>query len=161
MHLTSRSNVTLDIPSGNVDDDNPACWWRQSSTISSPVNTCNTPSARSEPAAWLMACFSSLTWEVEHSQVTAMQPSLTLVRWRWVPGTPSRPTSLVRSSSVRSPQKFCSFSLTCTLLAESTEGVADAGIKVLNWLSVVLLMKCWHCCSYSRTRSWVAVLQKR
>ena len=133
--------------------------WSGSS--SSPMNTCSTPMVWSEPAASNMAILSCLTSVVEHSQMTAMQPSSTLERWRWLPETPNMLTSLVRSFIVWLPQSFLSFSVKETFPDDSFEGVAVAGNSCLNWLTVVLAMNCWRCCSYSSTSCLVVSLHER
>ena len=125
------------------------------------MNTCNTLNVWSEPAVSNMAIFSCLTSVVEHSQMTAMQPSSTLERWRWLPETPNLLTSLVRSSRVSLPQSFSSFSVKETLPDNSFEGVAVAGNSCLNWLTVVLAIKRWRCCSYSSTSCLVVALHER
>ena len=125
------------------------------------MNTCSTPMVWSEPAASNMAILSCLTSVVEHSQKTAMQPSSTLERWKALRETPKLLTSLVRSSRVSRPQSFLSFSLIGTFPTNSLEGVAVAGNSCLNWLTVVLAMKRWRCCSYSSTSCLVVALHER
>ena len=43
----------------------------------------------------------------------------------------------------------------------SLEDVAVAGNSCLNWVTVVLAMKSWRCCSYSSTSCLVVALHER
>ena len=125
-------------------------WEHSNTSSSSPMNTCSTPMVWSEPVASNMAILSCLTSVVEHSQMTAMQPSSTLERWKALPETPKLMTSSFRLSRVSLPHLFLSFSLigtfpTMTVLRvwQLLEIVVWTGSQLyLSWNAGVVVRTC-------------------